>query len=84
LHLSLPNQSFEEKSELMAKILIIIGLLLLLAGIILYFFPNAFHWIGRLPGDINYSSGNTSFHFPLMTSILASILISLLFWILKR
>jgi hypothetical protein len=68
----------------MAKILILGGLILLLAGLILWKFPNALKWLGNLPGDFYYRSGNFSFHFPIVTSILLSILLTLLFRFLNR
>ncbi len=68
----------------MAKILILGGLILLLAGLILWKFPNALKWLGNLPGDFHYKSGNFSFHFPIVTSILLSILLTLLLRFLNR
>jgi uncharacterized protein HemY len=41
-------------------------------------------WLGRLPGDIHYTRGNVSFHFPIVTCLLASVALSLIFWILRR
>ena len=40
--------------------------------------------LGRLPGDIIYRRGNTTFYFPLTTSILASVMLTLLLWLLRR
>ena len=40
--------------------------------------------LGRLPGDISYRRGNTSFYFPLTTSILVSVVLTLLFALLRR
>jgi hypothetical protein len=41
-------------------------------------------WIGKLPGDIHYSRGNFSFYFPLMTSVLVSLLLTLILWLLRK
>jgi len=41
-------------------------------------------WLGRLPGDISYQSGDSRFYFPLTTCILVSIALSLLAWFLRR
>ena len=41
-------------------------------------------WLGRLPGDIFIQRGNFSFYFPLTTSVLVSVLVSLLFFLLRR
>jgi hypothetical protein len=62
------------------RILIIIGLLIAAAGLLMTLgLP-----IGRLPGDFTYRRGNFSFYFPLTTSILVSILLTLLFTFLGR
>lgn len=59
-------------------VVVAIGLLLVLAGK----FPGL--RIGRLPGDIYVERGNWKFYFPLMTSILLSIILSLVLWFLNR
>lgn len=41
-------------------------------------------WLGRLPGDISYRSGNFQFYFPLATCILASVVLTLLAWLFRR
>jgi hypothetical protein len=41
-------------------------------------------WFGRLPGDIHYSRGNFTFYFPLVTCILASLLLTFLLWFLRK
>ncbi len=58
----------------MGRLFIIIGLLIAAAGVLITLgFP-----IGRLPGDMAFRRGNFSFYFPLTTSILASIILTLL------
>ena len=58
----------------MGRLLIIIGLLIAGAGLLISLgLP-----LGRLPGDISFRRGNFSFYFPLATSILASIILTLL------
>ena len=64
----------------MGRTLIIIGLLIAAAGLLMTLgLP-----IGRLPGDVTFRRGNFSFYFPLTTSILASILLTLVFMFLGR
>ena len=64
----------------MAKALIVIGLLIAAAGLLMTLgLP-----IGRLPGDFTVRRGNFSFYFPLATSILVSIVLTLLFTFLGR
>ena len=41
-------------------------------------------WFGRLPGDIHYSRDNFSFHFPIVTCLIISALLTLLMWIFRR
>ena len=64
----------------MARLLIIIGVVLVAAGLLI----NLGLPIGRLPGDFSVRRGNFSFYFPLTTSIIASILLTLLFMFLGR
>jgi hypothetical protein len=62
------------------RTLIIIGLLIAAAGLLMTLgLP-----IGRLPGDFTFRRGNLSFYLPLTTSILASILLTLVFMFLGR
>jgi len=70
----------------MAKVLIILGVVLVLVGLVWLVFPGAFSWLGRLPGDIRYSSdsGNTRFYFPIVTMIVISIVASILLNLFSR
>ena len=64
----------------MGRLFIIIGLVIAAAGLLMTLgFP-----LGRLPGDFSYRRGNFSFYFPLATSILASIILTLLLMLLGR
>jgi hypothetical protein len=64
----------------MGRTLIVLGLVLVAAGLLIYMgLP-----IGRLPGDMTIRRGSVSFYFPLTTSIIASILLTLLFVLLSR
>ncbi|MEX0994456.1 MAG: DUF2905 domain-containing protein, partial [Balneolaceae bacterium] len=65
-------------SSELGKWLILFGALLILAGLIVYFFGGKLGWIGNLPGDIRIERENFSFYFPVTTMILASIFFSLL------
>jgi len=42
---------------------------------------SAFSWLGKLPGDLSFKRDNVSFYFPIATSLLLSIILSLLFYI---
>ncbi len=67
----------------MGKFLIIAGAILLLTGIVIELTPNI-PWLGKLPGDIRVQRGNATFYFPIMTSILVSIVLSLLLFFINR
>jgi hypothetical protein len=66
----------------MQRLLILLGLLILIAGL-------AWPWIarlglGRLPGDINVERDGWSFHFPVVTSIVISVLLTILVWLFRK
>ncbi len=71
-------------SQETGKYLIIGGVILLIAGIIIYFFHNQFKWFGNLPGDIKVKSDNFRFYFPVATMIIISIAITLIINIIRR
>ncbi len=60
------------------KFLVIIGIVILLVGALLWSGFGA-GWLGRLPGDIRIERGNTAFYFPIVTCIIISIVLSLIF-----
>jgi len=62
---------------MLGGIVLIIGLVLLLAG--RFDLP-----LGRLPGDFSYRGKHTTVYFPLGTSIVLSIILSLILWLLNR
>jgi hypothetical protein len=66
----------------MARVLIVLGLLLLLAGLL---WPHLSQiGLGRLPGDIIIERKNMTLYFPLMTCLLLSVLLSLVLWVVNR
>ena len=62
--------------------MIIIGAVVLAAGILFTLFPKT-NLLGRLPGDIELKRENITFYFPIVTSILLSVGISLVFWLIN-
>lgn len=64
--------------------LIIMGLLLVAIGLILTFAPKLPTWLGRLPGDISIKRENFSFHFPIMTCLIISAILSLIMLLFRR
>ncbi|KAA0549267.1 DUF2905 domain-containing protein [Bacillus sp. BGMRC 2118] len=60
-----------------SKVLMTLGGILLLIGVIWQF-------IGRLPGDFVFKKGNVTFYFPIVTSIIVSVLLSVIFYFIGR
>lgn len=60
------------------KALLIAGLVIAALGALLWRMPGLFSWFGRLPGDTHVERGNTSFHFPVVTMIVVSIILTIL------
>jgi len=66
------------------KWIIGIGVIIILVGIIIYFFHDKLNWIGRLPGDIRIEKENFRFYFPIVTMILFSLLGTLIIWLIRK
>jgi len=65
------------------KILIFCGVVLVVIGLILVL-GDKIPWIGKLPGDIIIKRDKFTFYFPLMTSIIISIILTLLFYLFRK
>ncbi|MFZ5998435.1 MAG: DUF2905 domain-containing protein [Nitrospirota bacterium] len=65
------------------KVLVIIGIILLVVGGMVML-SGRIPWLGRLPGDIVIQRKNFTFYFPLATSIIISIILTLIFWLIGR
>jgi hypothetical protein len=61
-----------------------LGLIIVVAGAVLMLLGRTNLPIGRLPGDILYRGKHTTFYFPLATSILVSVVLSLVFYLIGR
>jgi hypothetical protein len=68
----------------LGRLLIGVGLVLVIAGGLLLLLGRAGFPLGRLPGDISYRGRNVSVYFPLGTSILLSVVLSLVFYLISR
>ncbi|GIU00262.1 hypothetical protein TSL6_07680 [Sulfurovum sp. TSL6] len=66
------------------KSLIIIGFVVIIIGTVLLFSDKLPFNLGKLPGDISFKKENFSFYFPITTSILISVILSLLFYLFGR
>jgi len=67
----------------LGKMLVFAGLVLSGVGLLLWSGLGK-GWLGRLPGDIHYTKGNFSFHFPLLTCLLLSLLVTFLLWLFRK
>ena len=67
----------------LGKLLILVGGILIIIGTIMVF-AGKIPWLGRLPGDIYVERPNFTFFFPLTTSILVSVILSLVLYLLFR
>jgi hypothetical protein len=68
----------------LGKILVLAGAVVIVAGIALMLVGRANIPLGRLPGDIVYRGKNTTFYFPLATSILISVVLSVVLYLIGR
>jgi hypothetical protein len=68
----------------LGKLLILVGGMVVLAGVALVLAGRANFPLGRLPGDFVYRGKNTTFYFPLATSIVISVVLSVLMYVLGR
>lgn len=65
------------------KMLIALGIILFIIGLAVTYGPKI-PWIGKLPGDISIKKDNFSFYFPITTSIIISVILTILFSIFKK
>jgi hypothetical protein len=66
------------------RILILIGVLIAAVGLLLYFGAKLPFRLGRLPGDILHRGEHSTFYFPITTSILVSVVLSFVLWLLSQ
>jgi uncharacterized membrane protein YidH (DUF202 family) len=67
----------------LGKFLVIIGVVVLVLGLLLWSGIGT-GWIGRLPGDIRIERANSAFYFPIVTCIIISIVLTLIFSLFRR
>jgi hypothetical protein len=66
----------------MARMLVVVGLVIVLLGL---FWPYVSRFpLGRLPGDLSFHHNGTRFYFPLVSSILVSVIVSLVLRVFRR
>lgn len=69
--------------QYMGRFLILTGVIIVVIGV-LFLFSGKIPWIGKLPGDIIVQKKNFAFYFPIATSILISIIITLFLWLIGK
>ena len=67
----------------LARFLIVAGLLLVVVGVLLTF-AGKIPWLGRLPGDFTFRREGVTVYFPLATSLLVSVVLSVLLYLFRR
>jgi hypothetical protein len=68
----------------MGRMMVIAGIVLIAVGLLVILGERLPMKLGRLPGDLVYRGKNTTVYFPIVTSILVSVVLSLVMWILGR
>jgi hypothetical protein len=64
--------------------ILLVGVILVVLGIVIYFFHDKLGWIGRLPGDIRVERPGFRLYIPITTMLLASVVLSLVLWLIRR
>jgi len=67
----------------LGKMLVIGGVFMTVVGVVLWSGVGK-SWLGRLPGDINYTRGDFSVHFPVVTCLIVSAMLTLLMWLFRK
>ncbi|MDW7980421.1 MAG: DUF2905 domain-containing protein [Verrucomicrobiales bacterium] len=74
---------FPDLMQEFGRFLVITGIVMVVVGLLVW---SGFGkgWLGRLPGDIHYTKGNFSFYFPIVTCLIISAILTLLFWLFRK
>lgn len=68
----------------LGKGIIIVGLVLVIAGIVVWLWGDKLRFLGRLPGDIRIEKDNIHIYIPITTMILLSALVSFILWLVQK
>lgn len=68
----------------LGKLIILIGIILIVVGIIVYFAGDKLSWFGRLPGDIRIERENFKFYFPITTMVIISVVLTIILSIIRK
>lgn len=69
-------------NRLVGLFVVVGGICVIVIGLLIY--SGGLNWFGRLPGDIRYDSDRVSFYAPLVSMLLVSLALSLIFYLLRR
>ena len=67
----------------LGKLIFFMGVAIAVVGLLMWMGVGR-GWLGKLPGDINYSRDNFSFHFPLVTCLIISLVLTLIMWLMRK
>ena len=67
----------------LGRLLIVLGVVIAMIGVVMIT-VGRLPWLGRLPGDIHVERGNWSFHFPIVTSLLLSLVLTVILYFIGR
>jgi hypothetical protein len=70
--------------EKQGKLIMLIGIVIVIAGLFIWAMGDKLRFIGRLPGDINIERGNTRVFIPITTMTLVSLLLSFILWLIQK
>ncbi|MER2997705.1 DUF2905 domain-containing protein [Pontibacter populi] len=66
------------------KYIVIVGVIIVVVGLLIWFAGDKMNWFGNLPGDIKVEKKNVRIYFPITTMLLLSALLSLLLWVFRK
>lgn len=70
--------------ERIGKTIVLIGALIVVAGLVVWFLGDKLRFLGRLPGDIRIERENYRIYIPITTMILISVVLTLVSWVIQR
>jgi H+/Cl- antiporter ClcA len=66
------------------KYIVIVGVIIVVVGLLVWFAGDKLNWFGNLPGDVKVEKKNVRVYFPITTMLLLSALLSLLLWVFRK
>ena len=81
--ISYSKQTLVTTNNKMGKNLILIGCIIVFIGLTYHLFPSALKWFGNLPGDIKVEKPNTKIYFPIVSMLLVSVIVNVLWRLFK-